>query len=222
MGKRFLIRITRNHWRMRRTIPNRSEKRLIRIRLAFHKLKRLIDDNNRRITIELFERTISTKRRIHIEKVGHRQPIVIPVSTWMILIIAKNRHPRPAQPIQMPFPKMPGRVTCLLHCSRHWSLLQSKSIAMLINPSPIIRSPRQEARPSRRTYRSPSIKPIEAQSISGHRIEIRRFKKGVIVIPHLPPTLIVRHDKNDIRTSILSCITNLKCYSDSKDEKKSR
>ena len=43
------------------------------------------------------------------------------------------------------------------------------------------------------------VKTIEPQAVFGHRIEVRGFKNRMIVVPRLAPTLVICHDKYDIR-----------------------
>ena len=117
----------------------------------------------------------------------------------MMGVLLKDRSTRAAEPVEVPLSKVAGRVPRSFHCLAKRLLLNSKRIAVIKNPGAIMRASCQNRCASRRTNGPTGIKPIQTQPVLRHRIQVRCLQRRMIHVPHLPPTLIIRHHQNHIR-----------------------
>ena len=70
---------------------------------------------------------------------------------------------------------------------------------MVKNARSVVSSSGQYGRPGRRANGASGIEPVEAKSLGGHFIEVGCLEHRMFVIAGLSPSLVVRHDQNEIR-----------------------
>ena len=73
---------------------------------------------------------------------------------------------------------------------------------MIFYARAIIAAARHNGRASGGAIRRSGIEALEAQSVSRHSVEMRRFEDRVVPVSHLAPALIVSHYENDIGSRI--------------------
>ena len=102
----------------------------------------------------------------------------------------------------MPFAEVTGGVTGSFECLGDGFFLASEGIAMVEHARSIIRAAGEDGGSSGGTVRCPGIKTVELKPIGGHCIEMRGFEMRVVGVTGLSPSLVVRHDQNDMRSRV--------------------
>ena len=185
---------------MRRAVPDHREERLLRLHLFANELQCLIHHHLGRIALMFFKLAHSAQKRVALEKVGHRKPHIKADLAGAVRIIFQYRHPRSAQAVKVPFPKMTGSIPGTLQGARKRLFLTAQGEAMIEHTRAIVRPAGEHRCPCGRAHRPTGIKAIKPQPRLGHGIKVRRLEHGMIVVPSLPPALIIGHHQNHIGT----------------------
>ena len=179
--------------------PDHRKGGFLRLGLRTDELERFRNDDFRGIARELLELPLPAHDRILVEEIGDREPLVESESARAVGVFLQDGNSRPTQSVEVPLPKMSGGIARPSERYRQGLLLLAQGKTVALHSGPVVRPPGQDRRPGWRTHRTSRIEPVEAQPARRHRIEVRGLENGVVVIPGLSPTHVVRHDEDDVR-----------------------